>query len=83
VVDDGSSSAVKAEVEAIFCSDTRAQLLSNDTCRGAAYYRNQGASLAETNWLRLFMGRVIDNNQGGGWHAADLNLLLQNRMLWI
>ena len=25
-------------------------------------------------WLRLFMGRVIDNNQGGGWYAADLNL---------
>lgn len=32
---------------------------------------------ADTNmpwWLRFFMGRVIDNNQGGGWHAADLNL---------
>ncbi|MDG1668451.1 MAG: glycosyltransferase [Opitutae bacterium] len=25
-------------------------------------------------WLRLFMKRVIDNNQGGGWRAADLNL---------
>ena len=25
-------------------------------------------------WLRFFMGRVIDNNQGVGWHAADLNL---------
>ena len=53
-MDDGSSKAVKAEIEAICSSDIRAQLLLNDACRGAAYCRNQGVSRTETNWL-LFL----------------------------
>ncbi len=72
MVDDGSSSAVKAEVEAISRSDTRAQLLSNDTCRGAAYCRNQGASLAETNWL-LFLD---DDDQLSQGYMGAMRLLV-------
>jgi GT2 family glycosyltransferase len=63
VVDDGSLNEVKAELKTIYRSDTRAQLLSNDMCRGAAYCRNQGATHAETNWL-LFLDDDDQLSQG-------------------
>lgn len=62
-MDDGSSKAMKTEVEAICRSNISAQLLSNNACRGAAHCRNQGASHAETNWL-LFLDDDDQLSQG-------------------
>ena len=63
VVDDGSSKAVKAELEVISRFDSRVKLILNDTWQGAAHCRNQGASHAKTNWL-LFLDDDDQVSQG-------------------
>ncbi|CAI8286460.1 MAG: GalNAc(5)-diNAcBac-PP-undecaprenol beta-1,3-glucosyltransferase [Opitutia bacterium UBA7350] len=82
IVDDGSSKAVKAELEVISRFDSRAKLILNDTWQGAAHCRNQGASRAKTNWL-LFLDD--DDQLSQGYLAAMRPLVAAHPLVqvWI